>query len=301
MPKSLETRMLATLLSRGVPWRVAKETINDLFGIPEVRGENRKKNNGFATLKAEVRAVIRTLKSNRNNRIPALRPTYLEYETLIRKVLADIEEAELLMLKDPEDPEGPKKPATLHQIATLAKNRNRALLRQNLPLGPECNTSWPTWVAPATRASMVLAFEKQYALYTADKTHPGRRFVPFVTASTTKRTNALIVRHRKFIDDMRSTLADCPEGQASTPYRALHLCALRMAEMWLDKYEKNVALQTLNPAVTPVPVNWQHMLSPEMRQRIRTADANPEEPVSPEGLGSYLSAYTPDKGEETEG
>lgn len=285
----IETRLRRALDRRDIPEHVRRAVYNDVFTKSKANAVLIDENS-WDSLIAGLQHSIFNLTSNRSRWPADMSALYEQYLRIMRDVRADIDVHRAKMLDDPDGPAGTKVPATLALVTAAATKENAALLKQGKPIGPRRGTHWPTWVDPAEARELVSKFEQAYAVRGLSR---GKRLVPFATTSIAKETNRTILRHRKFIEDQRDAVlnadphADRVNGRVSTHYGALHLCALRMAEMWLDNYERDVKKRLRNAALDPVPINWGHMLTKEMRQRIKAADENPGM-VTPEGLTSFL-------------
>ena len=283
MSRAFYTRLSAALDRRDISFAVRREIMNAVFAPTSELRETLRVQSQFDGLLYEVGEVRRVLLSNRSKWVPVLVPLYNEYVDMLRQVHADVTAASALMLKDPNSPGSARAPATLAQITAISERKNKALPAHEQ--GPTRTGVWTSWVAPADKARLIEAFDTAYACMGRGR---GNRFIPFSTQTNRANMKRGVARHRKFIDDMRRVTCNRPDGKGSTHYRALHLCALRMAELWLDNYEKDIRLKHRHPATDPVPVNWTHMLTSDMRQRVAAADANPTDYIDPTGLGSFL-------------
>ncbi len=280
---SAQTRLRRALDRREIPEHIQREVFNATFAKHSTALDMLTSETSFDVVLDGARRAKRALLSNKAKWPDELAPHYANYARCIQSVVDDIETTRMLLLKNPDNPSGPKVPASLSRITAIAAKRNAKQRANHEPEGPTCGASWPSWVEPELRQSIVDAFDRAYALMGRGR---GRRFTPFHTTAIAQDMNRAIIRHRRFIDDQRLVLADRRDGRGSTHYRALHLCALRMAEMWLDGYERDIKARVRNPSTHPIPVNWMHMLTKDMRDRVRDADDNPAG-ISAVGLTSF--------------
>lgn len=292
MRPSYHTKLTRALERQRIPADKAREIINDVFSPASTLLKTVKAETAFDNIIANIRAAKRSVTSNRTKWVPALVPLYEDYLAVLDRTINDVRDASALMLKDPDDPKGTRVPATLERITAIAAKRNAHARQAGQFPGPSCTANWVSWVDPNECHRIILAFDQAYTLMQRGQ---GRRFIPFSTASLAKDTHRGIHRHRAFIEAQRTALADRPNGKGSTHYRALHLCALRMAELWLDGYERALKTKHRHPATDPIPVHWMHLLTSDMRQRVRDADADPSQPIDPTGLGSFYEPQEPEK------
>ena len=291
MKVSLQTKLRRALDRRDIPPHAQREVFNAVFFRLSAENVAIKEEAAFNALLSEVRAHRRSVRSNKLKVDPAIRHLYDEYVVLVEGAIADIEGAAVMLLKNPDDPTGPRVPATLARITEMAARRAKHAKDTHLPPTPLCNASWPSWVDPTARRNIIDAFDVAYTQLGRTR---GRRFIPFTTTSLVSATNRQIIRHRKFIESQRAALAATPAPAAGTGnsnhdlYRALHLCALRMAELWLDGYERDIKKGFKNMRTDPVPVNFRHLLTNELRARVRASVADPTAPIDPTGLASFI-------------
>jgi hypothetical protein len=178
-------------------------------------------------------------------------------------------------------------PSEAHAAARKA-NEARALAGKE-PNGT-CTTYWPTWVPPRVRDDFNTRLAAHYARAHARK---GTRFTPFMTATHRKYTKQVMDNTLAIIKRIRSTHASVEGGTSGyTPYRALYLCAARMAEKALYIRIKGYELGTHNTIDHPLPVNWLALLDAPMRERLRQAQENPHA-VTLDGLDHF---YEPPRG-----
>ena len=283
MKLSVQHRLRASLERRRIAPDLTRLILNDVFSPASTLKPMLIDEASWDSLIAGAQHSIFNLTSNKSRWPADMVHLYEEYRSLIHDTRAGIEKARDALVKDPDNPDGPKIPLTLARATAIAAARNRKRAAAGEPLGPACGTHWPSWVDPDIAADLTARFDRANAMRGGGR---GKRVVPFATTSVIKDMNRAIVRHRKFIDDQRAIVADRPHGMGSTHYRALHLCAMRMAELWLDGYERDIKQHIRHPAFSPVPVNWLHMLTRDMRERVRRADADAMD-IEPDGLYSF--------------
>jgi hypothetical protein len=178
-------------------------------------------------------------------------------------------------------------PEQAHNAAIKANEMR--VLEGKAPNGT-CATYWPTWVPPRVRDDFNTRLAAQYARM---GTRKGTRFTPFTTSTHRKYTKQVTDNTLATIKRIRSTHATDNKGTSGyTPYRALYLCAARMAEKELYTRLKGYELGTHNTIDHPLPVNWLALLDAPMRARLREAQENPHA-VSLEGLDHF---YAPPRG-----
>jgi len=290
MRPSIADKLRRALNRRDIPEHIQREVMNEVFIRQSDTAKAIKAELTWDSLIQEVQSSIANLTSNRSRWPTHMVPLYEEYRQVMHDTKANIEAIRYTMLPNPDDPTGPKIPATLPLVRALAARRNEKLRKSGAALMPACTDHWPSWVNPHTVQDLIRRFEQAY---NANGGGRGKRLIPFATTSVTKACNKAIIRHRSFIEAQREAIlaadpdADRDYTRVHQPYGALHLCALRQAEMWLDAYERDTKKRLRHPATHPVPMNWTHMLTADLRARIRAADENPAS-VTPEGLGSFL-------------
>lgn len=290
MRPSIQDKLRRALDRRGFPFHVQREIMNEVFMRQSETHTAVKDEITWVSLIHEVQDSIASLTSNRSRWPKHMAPLYEEYRQIMHDTRADIIATRTTLLPDPDNPKGAKVPATLKLVRALAARRNDKLRKAGAPLMPACGDHWPSWVSPDKVRDLTTRFERAYDLNGGGR---GKRLIPFATTSVTKTLNRTIARHRAFIEAQREAIlaadpeADREHKRVHSRYGALHLCALRQAEMWLDTYERELRNRTKHPVLDPVPVNWQHLLEPELRTRVRDADENPAS-VTPEGLTSFL-------------
>lgn len=235
----------------------------------------------WAALQDSILRTERLTTSNRKKWRPEYRALYEEYVTVLRKIRDDIYDARNMLVRDPDDPHGAKVPATIKDITRLCAKRNAKTGVE----GPTCTNAWQTWVAPDVRRNLCDRFDAAHALAGRKGASPR----PFLSTATRQRVENTLENHRTFIARQRSVLCipNMRHTVASTPYAALHLAAIRMAERELDNWESQHKRDPYLALNAPLPVNWLHLLAPDMRKRIAAADKNPKD-VSLRGLDKFL-------------
>lgn len=194
--------------------------------------------------------------------------------------------------------------------ATKAKNEKRVNMRE-LPLG-ERDHHWQSWVPPHIVQDLSLRVAQAYAeRYRSGASTRGKRFYPFQPTYERVTLEKQIARARKAIDNLRYQARDddgvsdkhrSGPGYAtgSTPYRALILCACSQATRELKRIENDVDRGITPVYAATIPVNWQALLDPALRTRLRDASKNPNL-VDTEGLDSFYvpsPVYTLEQGNE---
>lgn len=282
MKLSVQTRLRAALDRHRIAPHTQREILNDVFSPTSDLTPILKDEVSWDSLIEGAQHSIFVLTSNKSRWPPDMAHLYEEYRSLIHATKTFIERERARYVDDPDNP-GAKIPLTLQRAGEIAAAANRKAARENQPRVPACGPHWPSWVKPEAAADMLSRFD---VANTARGPSRGKRIVPFATAAVTRDMKRALARHRKFIEDQRAVVSDRPNGMGSTHYRALHLCAMRMAELRLDQYERDVKARVRNPAFSPIPLNWMHLLTKEMRERVRAADEDPAS-VSPVGLHSF--------------
>lgn len=217
----------------------------------------------------------RSISQNMGKRSEDMRPLYEEYLCIMDAVKEKMCIASLT-----------QSPSEAH-AAALKANESR-VLEGKAPNGTN-SSHWPTWVPPRIRDAFNTKLSATYA-----RTHQrqGTRFTPFMTATHRTYTKQVTDNTLATIKRIRSTHASHGATTGYTPYRALYLCAARMAEKELYIRLKGYELGTHNTIDHPLPVNWLALLDAPMRERLREAQENPNA-VSPEGLDHF---YAPPRG-----
>jgi hypothetical protein len=237
----------------------------------EVRIES-KWNSMLAALAVDRRSIAQ----NMDKRTETMRPLYVEYLNLMDAVREKMRIASMH--------------GTPEQAHSAAVKANEVRILEGKAPNGTCTTYWPTWVPPRVRDDFNTRLAAQY---TRMGTRKGTRFTPFTTSTHRKYTKQVKDNTLSTIKRIRSTHATDIGGTSGyTPYRALYLCAARMAEKELYTRLKGYELGTHNTIDHPLPVNWLALLDAPMRERLREAQVNPNA-VSLEGLDHF---YAPPRG-----
>lgn len=227
-------------------------------------------------------------RSNRQKWDAKYADIYDEYVALLDRAIQNMDAARIKL-----QPDG--SPHTVASFAAARRQTNQAReLEGKAPL-PVCGERWQDWIPEAIRADYIKRLDLQYA---ADPNRKqGKRFVPFITAKERKwvkeqidRLEATIHAWRKRVVTM-GTPAD-PSATSDTPFGALMLAACRMAERELAHRLKT----TPTTALPDLPVNWRHLLTLQMRTRLRDGEISPDT-ISLEGITQYYLRhpnYDPD-------
>lgn len=213
----------------------------------------------------------RRMTTNLHNRSTGQRHIYAEYIELLKEVEKRIEIAQTHH-------------KTVAEATQAAAEQNEARITQGKRPLAECGDTWQSWVPPHVKQEFAAKVTKSYddAGY-----HSGNRFVPFIPAATRKEAVQRSKNLRGTFERIRTVCETSPGTNAgATPYRALQLAAVRMAEISLDKLLKSYELGSANPVDTPVPVNWLALLDAPMRRRLADAQANPAA-VTTDGLTQF--------------
>ena len=296
MPRlSVEARLRAVLVLNSVPPDLQRRIMNGMFSpvnnIGAILRQQARIENAWTVLLDDVRHVLQGLRSNVHKQPEYTKEIYARYIDTVLKARDDITAASMMLVKDPDNPEGTRIPATLKDATRLAAKRNAAL-KDN---GPTCNSRWHTWVHPDTIIELRNAFEVAYA---KAGRKGGKRVTPFLTPEVARYNMTRLTTLRAFIESQRQVLArNYPSNTpfSHVPHHALHLCALRMAERTLDVWEEADAKNKYHGLDNPLPVKWVHLLDHTMRERVARADASPQD-VSLEGIEAFYkdeAASTP--------
>jgi len=219
----------------------------------------------------ELQKDKRVMQTNLHNRNDTLQLVHKEYIDLLTKIRTRIERAAAKGVSIAE-----------FTKATAQENERRAAA--GLPLLGDHTGHWQSWATPAERLDMQSKVTQAYAQL---KNVKGSKFVPFVPTRTLRQARQTEKNLRGTFARMRATLETAPKsGMGATPYRALQLAAVRMAEISLGKLLKSYELGSANPADTPVPVNWYALLDAPMRRRLKDAQTNPAG-VTLDGLDQF--------------
>ena len=287
MPKlSVSERLDGVLYHLNVPRDLHRKIMNCMYSPSSTFTADQKKavrtDAAWNGLLGNVRAVLRGVKSNANKQPAYTRDAYIRYIEAITQARDDIMAASQMLLKDKNDPDGPKVPATLDDIKRLAAKRNKATNTD----GPTCTSRWQTWIAPSLRTEIRNSFD---IAYTKADRGSGKRVTPFLTPDIVAYNVERMQLLRDFIDVQRSKLSlvwPTDHPQSNEPYNALHLAALRMAERALNAWDKAFARDKYHALDNPLPVTWLPLLTADMRERIREADLNPRD-VTIYGIESF--------------
>lgn len=228
----------------------------------------------WEALLAPLRAHLRSMQSNMHNRAPATAIAFESYLGVLKKVKEQIEVARL-------------KHVWLPTAIEAAAQRNAERMREGRPAGATCGPTWQSWVPDSVRTAVESEFTKAYESASIVRT---RRFKPFVNPAAAKNVAKCANLLRTTLERIRGSYASTErKGKAATPYRALWLCAARMAERELDRRLKLAELEGMQHlAKNPLPVNWLALLDAPMRRRLRDAAAAPDA-VSPAGLEDFYA------------
>lgn len=212
----------------------------------------------------------RSMVTNMHNRSEALRPLYAEYVAIMDKVLERIQIAATNGT-----------PADAARAAALVNEQRAAEGRRPIYSdGPH----WQTWVSPHIRQAFAAKVTQAYDTMGYKR---GNRFIPFVPLDVRKDVDIRVGWHREMFARMRRDHEYMPNtGKGNTPYRALMLCATRMAERQLDNLVLSYKVSTANILENVLPVNWLALLDAPMRARVRAAQRNPAG-VDLEGLSQF--------------
>lgn len=311
MTKSKYDMFRDSLARHGVAPHTSAAILHECFGVASApRRRMAQSDAAFDLIQQEVRDHRRTVLGNKSKWRPELVHLYEHYISILDGIIADVDACRAVMVRNPEDPNGPKIPATLADITRISAKKNRQLCGDDFDpdserdihvfMEPPRTSVWTSWVSPIVVDHIATAFVDAYAACGAGK---GQRFRPFVTVETRRRRARQIAIHRTFIDNQRESIfkASPPDerGRVASLYGALHLTALRQAERMLDSIEKPDYRSTYaratrgHPVLDAVPVNWRHLLTPEMRKRLKAADEDPSS-ITPNGLDSYYLHMPPD-------
>ncbi len=218
----------------------------------------------------------RSIAQNMDKRSADMRPFYVEYLTILDTVREKMRIAATQ--------------GTPEQAHALALKTNEARIVEGKPPNGTNATYWATWVPPRIREDFAARLS---AHYTRTRQRQGTRFTPFVTGTHRAQAKQAADNLRATIGRIRDTHASHPGAATGyTPYRALYLCAARMAEKALYARQQGYALGTHNTIDHPLPVNWLALLDAPMRERLRAAQDNPHA-VTLDGLAHF---YEPPRG-----
>lgn len=276
MRKTAALRVQEALILFNIPMDKQREIMNAAFGMTaSATARMRPKTNYIAqswvsTLEP-LRKHRRTLAGNSAKWPADMRGTYLTYLGVIDAVLMKMNAAA--------------------ENGTLADETARAALvnAQRLKEGRTGigtrDKRWQSWVPPHIRDKITQDFEVAYI--TSGRTG-GNRMTPFITNEIRRASTARSKRIKASISAVRAMCRTPHQNgdYAHTPYRALYLAAARMAERALAQRDAAHKLCKANVYDKPIPVQWKHLLTSEMRTRLSVADLYPDA-VSTEGLGQF--------------
>lgn len=299
MRTPLDVRTQLALQAAGLPYHQQVTIYNSIFSNASYIDTSVRREREWDELRLSISTVIRSLSCHRSRWPEDMRETYTAYYDLLVRIRTEIDAARSMMLRDTSLPPdkaktAPKVPATLARVTQLAARRNAANKAAGLPLEAECTSMWPSWASPAERSALMERFE---IAYNQSERGRGNRVCPFVTkevtASVKKRYDNLVRAVRRVV-----VIARAPgqkEDFAYTPYGALLLCCARMAERWLLNWHLTAypltvrADSSLRGAFVhdnPLPVDWRHALTREMRLRLADAEKDPST-ISLQGLAMF--------------
>lgn len=271
MRKTVLDKLQDVLRKAGVAPDKQQEIMLEMNVIRHLRGKASKEDADWASLLTTLAQERRSVATNMHNRTPALRPIYIEYIAIMDKVKERIEIA--------------KMKGTPADAAKAAAEANALRELEGKPPGPTNGTKWQTWVPPHIRAAFTNKVEQAYASTGRTK---GNRFIPFIPLAVRKDVERVRTLLTTTISRIRESHENAPgTSMAYTPYRALFLCAARMAEIQLWQRLKAFEQGSANPVDHPLPVNWLALLDGPMRARLRAAQENPAA-VDTEGLDHFL-------------
>jgi len=269
MPIS-KAKLKAIMNQHGVPTATQQAVIDDVIGTAAAKKGT--EHAGYGVLLADLAKVRDTMRTNMSNRKPELRPMYEEYVTILDKVRERIHIARLH--------------GSLAEATAAAALVNEQRAAEGREPGPDNSATWQSWVPPHIKTAFTNKAAQTYARIGMVK---GNRFVPFIPATEVRAAKKHAARLGTTLRRIRETHEAAPgAGVAYTPYRALYLCAARMAERELARRVKAFELGTADPVTSPLPVNWLALLDAPMRARLRAAQENPAD-VSAEGLADFLT------------
>lgn len=271
----IQTRLQRALSRADIPLNVQREVFNAVFA--KAKGTPERVADDWAELRARVVRARRMLLTNSTKWAESITPLYREYADMLSTITDRIDQARLSLTSEGT-------PISLQQFTILRAAVNAQRLHDGKPEGVVCNRHWQTWVSKKVRDAFTTKVEQHYDAQGGAKT--GNRFVPFLTREFKAENAQRYARITTAIKNMRRTIANCGTAppMADTPFAALHLAACRQAErmMW--------RAQTKAPDFSSLaPVDWRQLLEPEMRQRLREAEADPRA-VTLDGLRDFYFA-----------
>lgn len=240
----------------------------------------------WGTLLSSLMLARRALKSNRTKWPEYLRPLYEEYTLIMERVYERISRGARIY-EHPRDAQAAAKTALVTKLRLEGPTKGRIL---PLALPVRNGLQWPTWVPPAIASDFCQRVE---AAYVRNGHLKGKKFTPFVTPSVRAYAHGQVERMYATLASIRRAArtdggVKMSAATGNTPYRALILTAVRMAEREITQIKKELDAGT-RPLYAPgIPVNWLALLTPEMRTRMREGAKNPAS-VTTQGLDSYYA------------
>lgn len=268
MRPNISDRVRTALSEAGVSTDKATDVLRRAFGAPSVRGRASADDDQWETLLSTLSIHIRSFNGNLSKTPAHTSPLAREYYDLLRATRMKIQTAQSRILVD--DAKGSRLPNTLAAERAQQAQINRALKAQGLPLVGAHTGVWQTWVDPVVRRDLAARVE---TAYTNAGVGVGRRWQPFITPESKRTSTQRLKMLRNVIADQRRAIQLPGRDRANTPYGALHLMALRSAERRLDEWEKDVSRNPMHAVDLPLPVQWQHLLPKNVRERVAAADA----------------------------
>lgn len=249
----------------GIPAHIKEELVQSL-----ATQRKQKPAAAWADILSTVRRDRRAISVNMHNRSEALYLIYAEYVLLLKKVEERIEIAQTHGT-----------PTDAEREAALVNARRAEEGKR--PLGTNGHR-WQSWVPPHIKEAFAAKVSQAYDSAGYKR---GNRFIPFVTTEARRNAKTVAKNLTVTLTRIREHHESAPgSGRGNTQYRALYLCAARMAERCLHKIIKDYEAGIANPVDNPLPVNWLALLDAPMRARLREAQASPGS-VDPEGLGQF--------------
>lgn len=240
--------------------------------IRRMRGAVSKEDADWGAILTSLAQERRSVATNMHNRKPELRPMYVEYLSIMDKVKERIEIA--------------RTHGAPADAAKAAVDANHLRELEGARPGPTNGPKWQSWVPPHIRTAFT---NKVVQTYASIGRATGNKFIPFVPLAVRKDVERMRTLLTTTITRIRDSHEAAPGTNAAyTPYRALYLCAARMAEREMARRLKAYELGTTNPVDNPLPVNWLALLDAPMRARLRAAQVNPAA-VDSEGLQDFLT------------
>jgi hypothetical protein len=290
MRKTAALRVQEALILFNIPLDKQREIMNEAFGMTASAVAKHRKEASYiaqswvSTLEP-LRKYRRTLAGNKAKWPEDMRAIYDSYLRVVDAVLLKMHAA--------------SEERTLADETARAALVNARRLKEGQPSLGTRDKRWQSWVPPHIRDQITQDFETAYA---KSSRKGGNRMTPFITHDMRSGSDMRVRRIKGVIQSVRDHMRTPSQSgdYAHTPYRALYLAAARQAERALAVCLAAHKLCKSNVYDKPVPVNWTHLLTPEMRQRMRDADRNPDA-VSIEGLTHfYYPLPTPLAAEESD-